>query len=626
MGRLISFLFFPALFLLNSLSAEVNDRLTLLPGQPPPEVISSSLSAEAHVRHTTSSVDGDATLTVYSHDAANNSFPSGYFISPVEFPLSLSANFGELRTNAFHAGIDIRTGGVTGRRVLAAAEGHVYRILVSPVGYGRALYIEHPNGLATVYAHLDRFTVEIEAYIREQQYRRQSFHVDLTPPRGMFRFEQGELIGYSGNTGSSFGPHLHFEIREAATQMPVNPLLFDFDVKDNLPPVLYTLAVYPLTHNSLVNGRNEPLFIPLDGGRGRYHLPSGTSIEVYGEIGFGIEATDFLNNAPNRCGVWSVELLLDNKSVYRHELTRFAFGELRYINSHIDYAEKIRNRRDIQRTFLQPNNRMSIYGHHVNRGIGLFYNEGTTGGRIVVKDAYKNRSVVDFSVRTVMPEEEALPPKPPGNFVMLMRYDQPNRYSGDNVSVSLPAGALYDDLLFGLHASPPVNGSLTPVYHIHDEFTPVHRNYQLSIGADKIPPELREKALIVNLNNNNSPSPVGSRWNDGYVSGQTNVFGRFTVMVDTIPPVIEPLNIAPGRDMSNRPMISFRVRDDLSGIATYNGYIDGEWALFEFDPKNDHLFYVFDKKRIGQGKNRELELIVADEKENISVYNVEFYY
>ncbi len=583
MGLLISFLFFPALFLLNSLSAE--------------------------------------------HNVADNPFPSGYFISPVEFPLSLSANFGELRTNSFHAGIDIRTGGVTGRRVLAAAEGHVYRILVSPVGYGRALYIEHPNGLATVYAHLDRFTVEIEAYIKEQQYRRQSFHVDLTPPRGMFRFDQGELTGYSGNTGSSFGPHLHFEIREAATQMPVNPLLFEFDVTDNLPPVLYTLAVYPLTHNSLVNGSNEPLFIPLDGGRGRYHLPSGTRIEVYGEIGFGIEATDFLNNAPNRCGVWSVELLMDNKSVYRHELTRFAFGELRYINSHIDYAEKIRNRRDIQRTFLQPNNRMSIYDHHVNRGIGLFYNEGTADARIVVKDAYRNRSVLSFPVKTVLPEEEALPPQPPGNFVMLMRHDQPNRYSGENVSVSMPAGALYDDLLFGLKESPPVNGSLTPVYHIHDEFTPVHRNYQLSIGADTIHPELREKALIVNLNNNNnSPSPVSSRWSDGHVSGQTNVFGRFTVMVDTIPPVIEPLNIAPGKDMSNRPMISFRVRDDLSGIATCNGYIDGEWALFEFDPKNDHLFYVFDEEKIGRGKNRKLELIVADEKENISVYNVEFYY
>ena len=554
-------------------------------------------------------------------------FPLNYFRSPVDFPLSLSANFGELRTNSFHAGIDIRTGGVTGKKVRAAADGFVYRILVSPVGYGRALYIEHPNGYATVYGHMDKFNEEIEAYVKKEQYRQQSFSVNLNPPRDRFRFSQGELIGYSGNTGSSFGPHLHFEIREAATQRPVNPLLFGFDIRDNLPPVLYTLAVYPMNHNSFVNGKSEPLFLPLKGSRGKYRLQGNTPVELYGDIGFGIEVIDFLNDSPNRCGAWSVELLLDENRVYRHELTRFSFGELRYINSHIDYAEKITNRRDIQRTFLQPNNRMSIYDHHVNRGIGMFFSEGRTEVRIIVKDAYKNKAELSFRAKTVLPEQTDLPPPPrPGNFAMLMRYDQPNRYRGCHVSVSIPAGALYDDLLFEFTESPPVNGGVTPVYHIHNKLTPVHLNYSLSIAAGNIPIHLRDKALIVNLNNNNNPSPVKSRWSDGYIHGQTNLFGRFTVMVDTIPPVIEPLNIVPGRDMSNRRMISFRITDDISGISSYNGYIDGKWALFEFDPKNDHLFYIFDDARIGRNKNRKLELFVTDGKENTSVYNVEFFY
>ncbi|MGF1586692.1 MAG: M23 family metallopeptidase [Bacteroidales bacterium] len=559
-------------------------------------------------------------------NSISQDFPQDYFISPVDFPIRLSANFGELRTNAFHAGIDIRTGGVTGKKILAVADGFVYRIRVSPVGYGRALYVEHANGLASVYAHLDSFSEEIERYIKQEQYKRQSFDVDLTPARNLLRVKQGDVIGLSGNTGSSFGPHLHFEIREASTQMPVNPLLFNFDIRDNLPPVLYTLAVYPVNHNSRVNGKNQPLYLPLTGANGKYRVQSNSKIEVFGEIGFGIQATDFLNDSPNRCGAWSVELHLDNQIIYSHELTKFAFGELRYINAHIDYAEKIRNRRDIQRMFLQPNNKMSIYGKNVNRGIGVFNNKGETEGRIIVKDAYKNSSELIFSISTVLPVEEVMPPPVrPEHFAMLMRYDQPNNFTNSNLSLSMPANSLYDDLLFEFRTSDMVNGSLTPVYHIHDRFTPVHRSYSLSIRADNVPPALRDKALIVQLNDD-KPNPLNSQWKNGYMHGQTNVFGMFTVMADTLPPVIEPLNISPGRNMSSQSKISFRVRDDLSGIKSYRGLINDEWVLFEFDPKNDLLFYIFDHSRIGRGQTHELQLTVTDQKDNASTYSVDFYY
>jgi hypothetical protein len=554
-------------------------------------------------------------------------FPKNYFVSPVEFPLNLSANFGELRTNAFHAGIDIRTGGVTGKRILASADGFVYRIRVSPTGYGRALYVEHPNGLATVYAHLDGFNEELENYVRQEQYKKQSFDIDLAPPKGRFKVRQGELIGYSGNTGSSSGPHLHFEIREAGSQMPVNPLLFDFKIRDNLPPVLYTLAVYPLSHNSYVNGKNQAVFLPLSGGGGSFRIRDNVPLEVYGEIGFGIQVTDFLNDSPNRCGAWSVELMLDENSVYRHELTRFSFDELRHINSHIDYAERMRNRRDIQRTFLQPNNRMRIYDH-VNRGIGLFYNEAETPVRLIVKDAHKNRSELSFTAITRLPAVKDLPPPPPPpDFAMLMSYDTPNNYSAGDVMISLPVNSLYEDLLFEFKTSPPLNRSLSPVYHIHNRLTPVHRNYNLSINAAGIPDRLRNKALIVYLDNNNgNPSPLNSRWQDGFMHASPNVFGRFSVMIDTIPPLIEPLNISAGRDMSNQRMIRFRVTDDLSGIRSYEGYIDNEWVLFEFDPKNDHLFYLFDESRIGKGRKRELRLNVTDHKNNVAGHRVSFYY
>ncbi len=259
------------------------------------------------------------------------------FISPVRIPLALSANFGELRTDHFHSGLDIKTQGVTGKEVVAASSGYVYRISISPGGFGRALYLRHPSGYSTVYGHLDKFTPELEDYVISRQYEEKSFMVTLWPPKDRFQFEQGDVIAYSGNSGSSSGPHLHYEIRKSDEEVPVNPLLFEFGVDDNIKPVIENLVIYPAGKNTLINNQNRLLKLNVTGGNGNYGISSQNEISVSGPAGFGFKAYDLLNNSYNKCSVYSIQLKIDSIPVFNYIMDAFSFNESRYVNSHIDY-------------------------------------------------------------------------------------------------------------------------------------------------------------------------------------------------------------------------------------------------------------------------------------------------
>jgi hypothetical protein len=267
------------------------------------------------------------------------------FIAPLKIPVALSANFGELRIDHFHSGIDIKTQGAIGKEVLAASDGFIYRISVSPSGFGKALYIRHPSGYSTVYGHLDRFAPEIEKYVTEQQYQKKSFMVNLYPANENFEVRQGQLIAYSGNSGSSMGPHLHYEIRKSDNEGPVNPLLFEPATEDNIPPVIQDIAVYPLSSKTFINGRNHSRRIDVSGSRGNYDLQSGNEVFINGPAGFGIRTYDLLNSGYNKCGVYSIKLCVDSVCVFRYVMDGFSFDESRFINSHIDYEAYMRESR-----------------------------------------------------------------------------------------------------------------------------------------------------------------------------------------------------------------------------------------------------------------------------------------
>jgi hypothetical protein len=545
------------------------------------------------------------------------------FISPVRIPLSLSANFGELRIDHFHSGLDIKTQGVSGQEVVAAASGYVYRVSVSPGGFGKALYLRHPSGYSTVYAHLDRFVPEIEEYVINQQYEKKSYLITLFPSREQFQVNQGDLIAYSGNSGSSAGPHLHFEIRKSDSEVPVNPLLFEFGTGDEILPVVERLFIYPAGNNTTINDENKTKKLTVAGGHGNYYIATTNEIRISGPAGFGIKSYDLLNDSYNKCSVYSIELKIDSSTIFKYVMDDFTFNESRYINSHIDYETYQREKTYIERTFLLPNDKLSVYENVVNRGIFNFNEDRIYHVDIEVADIHNNKSILSFKVMGQQPFSTRKPlPDYTGSHMML--YNRANEFKAENIKVSIPSGALYDTLYFKYKKEPGPKEMFSEVHYVHDKYTPVHKPYNISIKPYEIPEGKGSKMMIIQMSDDFRKSGLSSILADGWVTAQASSFGMFFVGIDTISPLITANGLSSGVDLTGRKEIRIRIYDDLAGIKSYEPVIDGKWALFEYDEKNNVLIYRFDPKRIVKGTKHNLTLKVSDNVDNTSYYNCDF--
>jgi len=545
------------------------------------------------------------------------------FISPVRIPLLLSANFGELRIDHYHSGLDIKTQGVTGKEVLAAADGFVNRISVSPGGFGKALYVRHPSGYSTVYGHLDRFSPEIEEFVKSQQYEKKSFLVTLFPGREKFPVKQGDIIAWSGNSGSSAGPHLHFEIRKAESELPVNPLLFDFGTGDNIKPVIEKLAIYPVNRNTYINNNQSIKKISVTGGNGNYLIPSDNVISISGLAGFGIKAFDLLNDSNNKCAVYSIELKIDSVTVFKYVLDEVSFNESRYINSHIDYETYMRENVYYERTFILPNDKLSAYKNIVNRGLYNFNDNEIHMVQIIVTDAHENKSTLSFNVKsqTSKPVKSAIIPD---KNLKVMPYNRSNKFEAENIAVTIPNGALYDTIQFAYRKNTGNSQMLSDVHSVHNKFTPLHKPLILSIKPSIIPSGKESKMLIIQLSDNLQKSALSTSWSEGFLTAEASSFGDFFIGIDTVAPYISPNGMIPGVNISDKKDIRIKITDEISGIKAYEPTIDGKWALFEYDQKNNVIIYRFDEKRITKGSKHTLSLKVIDNKDNISLYTCDF--
>lgn len=540
-------------------------------------------------------------------------------VSPMREAPSLSASFAELRADHFHTGLDYRTGGVQGKDVLAVDEGFVYRIAVSPTGFGKALYVRHPSGLSSVYAHLRSFRPDIEEYVLQNQYSQKSFTVSLFPQRNQFRVTRGEVIAASGNSGGSSGPHLHFELRDSATEDPVNPLSYDgLGVSDRMRPVIDKVILYPLSHRSAVNSKHTSLTLRTVPSDGSYGVSAASVPLLYGETGIGIKCWDTFDNSTNRCGVYSIELLADGLKVFSFTADRFSYAETRYINAHIDYTARISSNEYIHRLHIQPGDRLSMYDGHVGRGVLSFNDDAGHEIKIIVTDTHGNKSWVTFRVKSV--SRPPLPPAAP-EYSKVIPWGRAADFTADGIRIHFPAGALYDTLWFSHRTRK--GGYLSPIHSVHSETVALHDRIRLSVRPDTVLPGMEDKLCLAQINNKGTVSYAGGSYRYGFVSGEVNRMGDYAVTADTVAPEAR-FSFARGANLTGRSQFTATIRDEFSGIRSYEMLVDGEWILAEYDAKNNLLTCRPGKSKMTENTSHTIELRVTDNRGNSRIVSSEF--
>ncbi|MFD2873906.1 M23 family metallopeptidase [Mucilaginibacter ximonensis] len=540
-------------------------------------------------------------------------YPQDYFRYPLDLPPSIAGGFAELRPNHFHAGLDFRTNQRTGYPVHAAADGYISRIRVQFGGGGNIVYINHPNGYTTVYMHNMSFAPEIDKALHDYQYAHQLYEVDFNLPPNQINVRKGDVIAISGQSGAVAGPHSHFEIRETKSEQTINPQLFGITIPDHVQPTIMAAGVYELSDKPFSEHTPHQFFV-VSGAAGNYHLLHPQVIEVSGNTAFGISTVDRNSASSNPNGAYSIELMIDGKTVYTFAAERFGFDQTHAINAYIDYPSFLREHRFMQKCFIPPGSRISLYPQSINRGVINFNDNQMHDVRYIVKDVAGNTSTLSLKVHST-PYPQAAATKPPSN---LFYYDKVNVFTSSRLKVIIDPGNLYDNVEFTYDSLARRPGKYSITHRIHNKFIPIHDRYQIWIKPDVSLGQLAGKAVITG----SGGLCDSCIYENGYVKGMARSFGDFYVTVDTIPPYVNPINIHNGSNMSKARGIYFRIGDNLTGVKTYNGKIDGKWVLMKWDYKTKVLSYTFDDS-LSRGKHS-LELVVGDAKNNFTQYIAQF--
>lgn len=534
--------------------------------------------------------------------------------SPMDIPLVLSANFGELRNNHFHSGIDLKTQGVINKPVYSIADGYISRISISPSGYGLAIYVDHPStGQTSVYAHINKFPSHIEKYIREEQYKQESFKVNLYPKKDKFAIKKGDLIAYSGNSGSSGGPHVHFEIRDTKSESIIDPLpYYKANIADNVAPELRGIAVYPIEHEGLVNGSNSPYRRNISRLKnGSY--PTIPSIQAWGKIGVGVKAYDRMSKTTNIYGVKIVRLFVDGKEIFSSDIQQYSFDETRMLNSFVDFADWRNQKSFFMKSFIEPGNTLPFY-KSVNNGYLTIDQEKTYDIKYELEDLYGNKTQYSFSIvgkKQVIPQDIKCS--------LYMPWNVDNRFIKKDFSLIIPKGNLYDNICFNLRQFSSTN-YLSDVYQVNTIPVPLQGKADISIALTKDELSNKKQYGIVALSGK-SVSWVGGSYSKGMVKANINELGKqYAISSDTESPKITP--VKPEIWVKDKK-IKIRLTDNLSGVESFRGTINGKFVLFTHDVKSPVYTYTFDD-RIKQGETQDLIFTATDACGNQAEYTYQF--
>ena len=513
-----------------------------------------------------------------------------------------------MRSNHFHTGLDIKTNGRINYRIYSIDTGFVSRINVSKRGYGKAIYVDHPNGFTSVYAHLDHFPEKIEKILRNRQYELQTETLTYYLDSLDMSVSKGEIIAYSGNTGGSSGPHLHFEIRETKSEHPINPELFNFDIVDNKPPIIEKLKLYSFFNFNSLDSCFEKDFLTIKKNQ-HYHLKYDSIIYIDGLSGFGLKSSDYYDKSSNRCGVYSIKMYIDKQLKYQLKFNKIDFETNRQTNIHKDYSAYQKLREKIHKLYIHPNNELQIYKKNIGSGLICFQDTLIHEIQIIVGDIKNNISKLKFYVKnkSITNCENDFS----------FHHKQPTKvYSSDSLMmVIMNANTLYD------------NTTILPlkkqgIYTFNNPNIPLKRDFILSIKLAKNEQFYRDKLFVGELTKNGNIINKNADISKDWISAEVNKFGKYKILTDTIPPKINHVGNNFQKNINQE--LVFKILELQSGVDDYNVFIDNKWVLSNFSPKNNRLKVTLDKYSNVVSGNHSCRVEISDERKNKNILEFDF--
>ena len=526
-------------------------------------------------------------FSISSFINAQDNYPQGYFRNPLNIPIQLAANFGELRTDHFHMGLDIRTQSRENLPVYATADGYISRIKIEKYGYGRAIYINHPNGYTTLYAHLNSFYPQLETYLKNKQYKDEKWEQDFDLPAGLFPVTKGQFIASSGNTGGSQGPHLHFEIRDTKTGNNLNPLLFGMPLQDNIPPIVYGLFWYDKRFSAYTVAA-QPIAVIKKNGMYTTTVPVvqlGSPV-----VSLGIRMEDMNNASSFRFGVYNAALYVDDALQFEFKLNDFIYTDSRYINASMDYARWVKNNQGIQYLSLLPGNKINVFTPFNTDGKILLSDSSTHTIRIVLRDEKQNTSTIRFAIKydAALLKNYSIPVN-----ATVCDTNSVNNITTGNANIHFDENAFYDALPLVVYETPAtIAKQVAPTIHIGDYSIPVHDDYTVMIKAASIDNSLKDK-VVMRLKSGASITVKKGLWQGDWMQSSFDELGDVQLLVDTVAPVAIPVGWSNGATFINQKTLTVKCTDDVSRIENFTATLDGKWLMFA--KKSDYFIYTFDE-------------------------------